>query len=142
MSTVPDGIKSAFPKEIDLGRDVPDYGATAISAPANKAHAKETKKDYPRMYLAGVTGLPKEGYALIYFKTLSATVGEDSEGEDRSSTDIEVQEICLPNSSKSEEDSDLSSAMEALMKEKADAGDEGNDAEEVDETVPDDEETE
>lgn len=141
MSTVSDSIKSAFPKEIDLGRDVPDYGATAISAPANKAHAKEKKKDYPRLYLQGVTGLPKEGYALIYFKTLSATVGEDSEGEDRSSTDIEVQEICLPPTSKSEEDSDLSDAMAALMKEKSDAGDNAVDDEDSEE-MPDDEESE
>ncbi len=142
MSTVPDSIKSAFPKEIDLGRDVPDYGATALTAPANKAHAKETKKDYPRLYLQGVTGLPKEGYALIYFKTLSATVGEDSEGEDKSSTDVEIQEICLPPTSKSEEDSDLSDAMAALMKEKSDAGDQGDDDDEDAETAPDDEESE
>ncbi len=119
MSTVPDSIKSAFPKDIDLSRDVPDYGATAIQAPANKAHEKSTKKDYPTLYIRDVPGLediPKEGYALIYFRRRSVTVGEDAAGEDQASADLEVQEICLPPVSKSDEDADLSDAMAELLK--------------------------
>jgi hypothetical protein len=146
MSTVPDSIKSAFPKEIELGRDVPDYGATAIQAPANKAHEKEKKKDYPTLYIRDVPGLediPKEGYALIYFRRRSVTVGEDSAGEDQASADLEVQEICLPPTSKSEEDADLSDAMQSLLSERNKASDEGDDSgEESGEDMPDDEESE
>lgn len=103
--------KSEFPNEINLGRTetVPDYAAKEDSPPTKK------RTYYPSLYISGVQGLgdlPKEGYALIYFKRkrLSITEGADcgsipcspmdeptGKEETSYSADLEIQEICLPD---------------------------------------------
>jgi hypothetical protein len=115
---------SEFPNEIDLGRteEVPDY--------ADAKEETKTKKRtyYPTLYVRGVDGLgdlPKEGYALIYFKrkSLSITEGKDcgpgpcmagdpesSKDETTYSAELEIHELCLPE----EDDSDMGDNLDKM----------------------------
>jgi hypothetical protein len=128
---------------------VPDYSADKEETPT------KTKTYYPTLYISGVDGLgdlPKEGYALIYFrrKSLSITEGKDcgtipcgpmdsdSPGGDKTtySADLEIQELCLPD----EESDDGGDAIDAMAekaglvvrgkKRLSDEEDEGDDYEE------------
>jgi|HubBroStandDraft_3_1064219.scaffolds.fasta_scaffold196732_1 hypothetical protein len=143
--------QSEFPNEIKLGRTekVPDYSADKEETPT------KTKTYYPTLYISGVDGLgdlPKEGYALIYFrrKSLSITEGKDCgpipcgpmdpDTSDRDKTtysaDLEIQELCLPDG----ESDDAGDAIDSMAekaglairgkKRQSDEEDDGDDYEE------------
>ena len=93
---IPQNIKSAFPNEVDLAREVPDYGSSLEAGPSKP---KKMRKDYPSLYISGVEGLesmPKEGWALIYYKRRRLSLEENKDGDETSGADLEIQEICLP----------------------------------------------
>lgn len=134
----------SFPNEVDLGRDVPDYSKNTFDGPEYPAETKPKKmrKSYPTLYISDAASLdqmPKEGYALIYYKRNRVTL-EERDGEDKSSADLEVQSISFPSASKEDEDTDLATAMKEMLDHSEPDGDE---TESGDEPADDeDEETE
>lgn len=115
----------SFPNEVDLGRDVPDYGPPEVDSAEPSTKSKKTRKNYPTLYIPDaedLSGMPKEGYALIYYKRNRVTL-EERDGEDKSSADLEVQSISFPSAKKEDEDSDLATAMQEIM----DKGEESDD---------------
>jgi hypothetical protein len=131
----------SFPNELDLGRTVPDYGEPKLTS-SDAETPKKTKKVFPRLYIDDADGLgtiPREGYAMIYYKRKRVSVEEGDKGE-RSSADLEVQSISFPEVTKEEEDKDLTTAMEELMGEHAEPDDETESGEEPEDD--EDEETE
>lgn len=137
-------IKSSFPTKVDLGRDVPDYGPAEIS-PTKKS--RKTVKSYPTLYLSDVSGmpmLPKEGYALIYFKRKSLSLRDGEDGE-TAGADLEIQELCLPEEPSDADEKDLASAFASFAGKKGvDTEDAPADEEEdeIDETDEGDEDEE
>jgi len=129
---IPQNIKSAFPNEVDLAREVPDYGSMDAATPSKP---KKMRKDYPSLYISGVEGLesmPKEGWALIYYKRRRLSLEENKDGDETSGADLEIQEICLPKPSAEENSKDMKDAFAEYAAKKGvkDSGYEGDDDEE------------
>lgn len=140
MKTLPDNIESQFPVEIDLG--ITPTATIEISDMGMKKSAKAMKPMYPSLYIHGADNLdklPKEGYALIYYKRRALTQTEN-EGGSHMSADIEIQEICAPEISSDEDKSDLESGLKSMAKGMGiDVGDDGEDDEESMDSYEDDE---
>lgn len=118
MKTLPDNIESQFPVEIDLGR-TPTV-AIEISDMGMSKSAKNMKpqKMYPTLYIYAADNLdklPKEGYALVYYKRRALTQTEDDGGM-HTSADLEIQEICAPEMSADDDKSDLESGLKSMAK--------------------------
>lgn len=113
MNDIPEEINSEFPVEIDLAMSSPS-ALSAVEAPSGK----NDKKIYPSLYIGGtgsdLSALPKEGYALIYFKRRSVTIGE-RDGEAQHSADLEIQELCLPEAGEGDS-GDLMDAAKGVAK--------------------------
>lgn len=122
---------SDFPNKIDLAMSPPSMPLDATSPKGKKTPPKPM---YPSLYISGVDGLegmPKEGYAMIYFKRRSVTIGEGDEGDPKHSADLEIQEICLPNTTPEEEEMDMKDAMKSVAKKAGiDTGEEDENPEE------------
>lgn len=140
MKTLPDNIESQFPVEIDLG--ITPTATIEISDMGMKKSAKAMKPMYPSLYIHGADNLdklPKEGYALVYYKRRALTQTENEVGS-HMSADIEIQEICAPEISSDEDKSDLESGLKSMAKGMGiDVGDDGEDDEESMDSYEDDE---
>ena len=116
MKTLPDNIESQFPVEIDLG--MTPTATIEISGMGMKKSAKAMKPMYPTLYINAAENLdklPKEGYALIYYKRRALTQTERESGVDMSA-DLEIQEICAPEMSADDDKSDLESGLKSMAK--------------------------
>ena len=116
MKTLPDNIESQFPVEIDLG--MTPTATIEISGMGMKKSAKAMKPMYPTLYINAADNLdklPKEGYALIYYKRRALTQTERESGVDMSA-DLEIQEICAPEMSADDDKSDLESGLKSMAK--------------------------
>ena len=86
-----------YPNEIDLGREVPDYGSPEIHAPS--AESERPKKTvYPCLYVSGgdeLKQIPEEGCFMIRAKRISLTTRESEEDDADVSIELEVHAICL-----------------------------------------------
>ena len=116
MKTLPDNIESQFPVEIDLG--MTPTATIEISGMGMKKSAKAMKPMYPTLYINAADNLdklPKEGYAVIYYKRRALTQTERESGVDMSA-DLEIQEICAPEMSADDDKSDLESGLKSMAK--------------------------
>ena len=116
MKTLPDTIESQFPVEIDLG--MTPTATIEISGMGMKKSAKAMKPMYPTLYINAAENLdklPKEGYALVYYKRRALTQTESESGMDMSA-DLEIQEICAPEMSADDDKSDLESGLKSMAK--------------------------
>ena len=116
MKTLPDNIESQFPVEIDLG--MTPTATIEISGMGMKKSAKAMKPMYPSLYINAAENLdklPKEGYALVYYKRRALTQTERESGVDMSA-DLEIQEICAPEMSADDDKSDLESGLKSMAK--------------------------
>ena len=116
MKTLPDNIESQFPVEIDLG--MTPTATIEISGMGMKKSAKAMKPMYPTLYINAAENLdklPKEGYALVYYKRRALTQTERESGVDMSA-DLEIQEICAPEMSADDDKSDLESGLKSMAK--------------------------
>ena len=116
MKTLPDNIESQFPVEIDLG--MTPTATIEISGMGMKKSAKAMKPMYPTLYINAAENLdklPKEGYALVYYKRRALTQTESESGMDMSA-DLEIQQICAPEMSADEDKSDLESGLKSMAK--------------------------
>jgi hypothetical protein len=116
MKNLPDNIESQFPVEIDLG--MTPTATIEISGMGMKKSAKAMKPMYPTLYINAAENLdklPKEGYALIYYKRRALTQTERESGVDMSA-DLEIQEICAPEMSADDDKSDLESGLKSMAK--------------------------
>ena len=116
MKTLPDNIESQFPVEIDLG--MTPTATIEISGMGMKKSAKAMKPMYPTLYINAAENLdklPKEGYALVYYKRRALTQTEDDGGM-HTSADLEIQEICAPEMSADDDKSDLESGLKSMAK--------------------------
>ena len=142
MKTLPDNIESLFPVEIDLG--MTPIATIEISDMGMKKSAKASKPMYPTLYIHSAENLdklPKEGYALVYYKRRALTQTENESGM-HTSADLEIQEICAPEISSDEDKSDLESGLKSMAKGMGiNVGDyeEGEDAEEESMESPEEE---
>jgi hypothetical protein len=131
MKTLPDNIESQFPVEIDLG--MTPTATIEISGMGMKKSAKAMKTMYPSLYIHGADNLdklPKEGYALVYYKRRALTQTETERGSE-TSADLEIQEICAPEMSVDEDKADLESGLKSMAKGMGlDVGDDEEDGEE------------
>ena len=116
MKTLPDNIESQVPVEIDLG--MTPTATIEISGMGMKKSAKAMKPMYPTLYINAAENLdklPKEGYALVYYKRRALTQTERESGVDMSA-DLEIQEICAPEMSADDDKSDLESGLKSMAK--------------------------
>ena len=116
MKNLPDNIESQFPVEIDLG--MTPTATIEISGMGMKKSAKAMKPMYPTLYINAADNLdklPKEGYALVYYKRRALTQTERESGVDMSA-DLEIQEICAPEMSADDDKSDLESGLKSMAK--------------------------
>ena len=116
MKSLPDNIESQFPVEIDLG--MTPTATIEISDMGMKKSAKAMKPMYPSLYIHGADNLdklPKEGYALVYYKRRALTQTETERGSE-TSADLEIQEICAPEMSVDEDKADLESGLKSMAK--------------------------
>ena len=116
MKNLPDNIESQFPVEIDLG--MTPTATIEISGMGMKKSAKAMKPMYPTLYINAAENLdklPKEGYALVYYKRRALTQTEDDGGM-HTSADLEIQEICAPEMSADDDKSDLESGLKSMAK--------------------------
>ena len=116
MKNLPDNIESQFPVEIDLG--MTPTATIEISGMGMKKSAKAMKPMYPTLYINAAENLdklPKEGYALVYYKRRALTQTERESGVDMSA-DLEIQEICAPEMSADDDKSDLESGLKSMAK--------------------------
>lgn len=100
-----------YPNEIDLGKECPDY-----SVDVEDGDERPMKTCYPSLYISGVKGcgaIPDEGWALVKICRASMTTRKD--GDD--SCEIEVQKICLPDSSEYDSD-DLAEGIAKMIRDK------------------------
>jgi hypothetical protein len=143
MKTLPDNIESQFPVEIDLG--MTPTATIEISDMGMKKSAKAMKPMYPSLYIHGADNLdklPKEGYALVYYKRRALTQTETERGSE-TSADLEIQEICAPEMSVDEDKADLESGLKSMAKGMGiDVGDDEDEAESMDSYEDDEDETE
>lgn len=105
---------SDFPVKVDLAMPAPEV---ALESPV-KGKNSQPKPMYPSLYInnaEGLDGMPKEGYALIYYKRRRHSITEDDEGETHSA-DLEVQEICLPEKSSDDDMKDMGSELASMAK--------------------------
>jgi hypothetical protein len=134
MKSLPDNIESQFPVEIDLGMTAPT--TIEISGMGMKKSAKMSKPMYPTLYIHSADNLdklPKEGYALVYYKRRALTQTEN-EGGMHTSADLEIQEICAPEMSADEDKSDLESGLKSMAKGMGlDVGDDDEEGEDMEE---------
>jgi hypothetical protein len=130
MKSLPDNIESQFPIKVDLG--VSPVATIEISDMGMEKSAKNSKPMYPTLYIhAGdnLDKLPKEGYALVYYKRRALTQTENETGM-HTSADLEIQEICAPEMSADEDKSDLESGLKSMAKGMGiDVGDDDSDDE-------------
>ena len=142
MKTLPDNIESQFPVEIDLG--MTPTATIEISDMGMKKSAKAMKPMYPSLYIHGADNLdklPKEGYALVYYKRRALTQTETERGSE-TSADLEIQEICAPEMSVDEDKADLESGLKSMAKGMGiDVGDDEDEEESMD-SYEDEDETE
>jgi hypothetical protein len=133
MKTLPDNIESQFPVEIDLG--MTPTATIEISDMGMKKSAKAMKPMYPSLYIHGADNLdklPKEGYALVYYKRRALTQTETERGSE-TSADLEIQEICAPEMSVDEDKADLESGLKSMAKGMGiDVGDDEDEEESMD----------
>jgi hypothetical protein len=133
MKTLPDNIESLFPVEIDLG--MTPTATIEISDMGMKKSAKAMKPMYPSLYIHGADNLdklPKEGYALVYYKRRALTQTETERGSE-TSADLEIQEICAPEMSVDEDKADLESGLKSMAKGMGiDVGDDEDEEESMD----------
>ena len=143
MKTLPDNIESLFPVEIDLG--MTPTATIEISDMGMKKSAKAMKPMYPSLYIHGADNLdklPKEGYALVYYKRRALTQTETERGSE-TSADLEIQEICAPEMSVDEDKADLESGLKSMAKGMGiDVGDDEDEEESMDSYEDDEDETE
>jgi hypothetical protein len=143
MKTLPDNIESQFPVEIDLG--MTPTATIEISDKGMKKSAKAMKPMYPSLYIHGADNLdklPKEGYALVYYKRRALTQTETERGSE-TSADLEIQEICAPEMSVDEDKADLESGLKSMAKGMGiDVGDDEDEEESMDSYEDDEDETE
>jgi hypothetical protein len=143
MKTLPDNIESQFPVEIDLG--MTPTATIEISDMGMKKSAKAMKPMYPSLYIHGADNLdklPKEGYALVYYKRRALTQTETERGSE-TSADLEIQEICAPEMSVDEDKADLESGLKSMAKGMGiDVGDDEDEEESMDSYEDDEDETE
>lgn len=133
-----------YPVEIDLTREVPDYGNSLAVGPS-KGGDKKTKQVGASLYLRGgkeLASIPKSGYALIEFKRVSATIRDGKSagpnGDYPASVELEVSNICLPKKSGGK---DMASDFAAFAKSQG-VDTEGMGDDESAEETPDDEKAE
>lgn len=110
-------LQGSFPTKIDLGRDVPDYDSPSPGSPAKKDPKRKMVKSYPTLYISDVSDLPmlpKEGYALIYFRRKGMNLRDDKEHGEVAGADLEIQELCLPEEAPDAGEKDLESAFAAF----------------------------
>ena len=105
---MPDSYDSDYPVSIDLGHKVPDYSGPEVASPAGKKPTK-TRMSYPSLYIdagADLSKLQKDGWALIKYHRRSIKIGEGGsmgplgpgdEKKETASAELEIQEICLPD---------------------------------------------
>lgn len=133
MKSLPDNIESQFPVEIDLG--MTPTATIEISDMGMKKSAKAMKPVYPSLYIHGADNLdklPKEGYALVYYKRRALTQTETERGSE-TSADLEIQEICAPEMSVDEDKADLESGLKSMAKGMGiDVGDDEDEEESMD----------
>lgn len=133
MKSLPDNIESQFPVEIDLG--MTPTATIEISDMGMKKSAKAMKPMYPSLYIHGADNLdklPKEGYALVYYKRRALTQTETERGSE-TSADLEIQEICAPEMSVDEDKADLESGLKSMAKGMGiDVGDDEDEEESMD----------
>ena len=143
MKSLPDNIESQFPVEIDLG--MTPTATIEISDMGMKKSAKAIKPMYPSLYIHGADNLdklPKEGYALVYYKRRALTQTETERGSE-TSADLEIQEICAPEMSVDEDKADLESGLKSMAKGMGiDVGDDEEEEESMDSYEDDEDETE
>jgi hypothetical protein len=143
MKSLPDNIESQFPVEIDLG--MTPTATIEISDMGMKKSAKAMKPMYPSLYIHGADNLdklPKEGYALVYYKRRALTQTETERGSE-TSADLEIQEICAPEMSVDEDKADLESGLKSMAKGMGiDVGDDEDEEESMDSYEDDEDETE
>ena len=143
MKSLPDNIESQFPVEIDLG--MTPTATIEISDMGMKKSAKAIKPMYPSLYIHGADNLdklPKEGYALVYYKRRALTQTETERGSE-TSADLEIQEICAPEMSVDEDKADLESGLKSMAKGMGiDVGDDEDEEESMDSYEDDEDETE
>lgn len=143
MKSLPDNIESQFPVEIDLG--MTPTATIEISDMGMKKSAKAMKPMYPSLYIHGADNLdklPKEGYALVYYKRRALTQIETERGSE-TSADLEIQEICAPEMSVDEDKADLESGLKSMAKGMGiDVGDDEDEEESMDSYEDDEDETE
>ena len=143
MKSLPDNIESQFPVEIDLG--MTPTATIEISDMGMKKSAKAMKPMYPSLYIHGADNLdklPKEGYALVYYKRRALTQTETERGSE-TSADLEIQEICAPEMSVDEDKADLESGLKSMAKGMGiDVGDDEEEEESMDSYEDDEDETE
>ena len=116
MKSLPDNIESQFPVKVDLGMS--PVATIEISGMGMKKSTKAMKPMYPTLYINAADNLdklPKEGYALVYYKRRALTQTESESGMDMSA-DLEIQEICGPEMSADEDKSDLESGLKSMAK--------------------------
>ena len=143
MKSLPDNIESQFPVEIDLG--MTPTATIEISDMGMKKSAKAMKPMYPSLYIHGADNLdklPKEGYALVYYKSRALTQTETERGSE-TSADLEIQEICEPEMSVDEDKADLESGLKSMAKGMGiDVGDDEDEEESMDSYEDDEDEDE
>lgn len=137
-----------FPNKVDLAIKLPKAPSATLMIGGKQG--KTPKAVYPSLYIddaEGMDGMPKEGYALIYYKRRRHTMSE-GDGGTHHSADLEIQEIAFPDQSADDETKDMGSALASLAQEKGiDTGMEneeeaGEDAEEEATETPEEETTE
>lgn len=105
--------EAEFPRHVDLGRDVPDYGNTPVAPKAKKG---KTKVSYPCLYISGIKDLsdiPAEGCMLVDYRVVGFNKREGQEP----SIEIECRTICLPEKGESQD------GYDAANREDDEAGD-------------------
>jgi hypothetical protein len=82
--------------EINLGREVPDYGGE-MATPASESPKQKTKTVYPSLYITGgneLEDIPAEGCCIIRYKRTQLTTRERDDDDSECSVDLEVHSIC------------------------------------------------
>ena len=111
-----------YPNEIDLGREVPDYGSPT-AAPSDAK--EETRTVYPTLYISdcpGLKDLPEEGCCMIRYKRVRLRTEEvtDEDGtEENTSCELEIHAICHGDEEGDEEsdDGDLAEGIAKVLAE-------------------------
>ena len=110
-----------FPDEIDLGREVPDYGSPVAASEAPPE--KKTRTVYPCLYINGGEALkkiPDQGCCMIRFKRVALTTRErdgDDQPDYEVSVELDVHAICLGDGDGAEDnDADHEDLADGLRK--------------------------